>query len=315
MRTAGASRRRTRPRRCPSRSSRSCSGSTATSRSATASRSGEGILEWNKAFERIGYKDAIRVEVQPDDADFDTSDIRPRVGALADGRQDVVRRDRPVGRRSAHRRDPRRRHRHRREQRPRRAQPRASEYLPAQNDAFAALAQAQSARERSRPTAQIALYDDAATEEAAFGLSLLEARGELDADSPDVDKFVDIFLKNVTMHEVGHTLGLRHNFRASTVYTEAQLEDARFTEKNGISGSVMEYNPWNLALKGEKQGEYQMSTLGPYDYWAIEYALPGDAGRAGSRPSSSSIAARGRASRGSRIRPTRTSRISPSTPP
>ena len=36
----------------------------------------EGILEWNKAFEKIGYKDAIRVEVQPDDADFDTSDIR-----------------------------------------------------------------------------------------------------------------------------------------------------------------------------------------------------------------------------------------------
>jgi hypothetical protein len=34
----------------------------------------------------------------------------------------------------------------------------------------------------------------------------------------------------------------------------------------------MDYNPWNIALKGEKQGEFQMSTLGPYDYWAIEYA-------------------------------------------
>jgi hypothetical protein len=33
----------------------------------------------------------------------------------------------------------------------------------------------------------------------------------------------------------------------------------------------MEYNPWNLAVKGERQGEYTMSTLGPYDYWAIEY--------------------------------------------
>ena len=75
------------------------------------------------------------------------------------------------------------------------------------------------------------LYDDAATEEAAFGLSLLEARGDLDADSPDVDRFVDIFLKNVTMHEVGHTLGLRHNFRASTIYTEAQLEDREFTRE------------------------------------------------------------------------------------
>jgi hypothetical protein len=82
---------------------------------------------------------------------------------------------------------------------------------------------------------------------------------------------VNAYLKDVTMHEVGHTLGLRHNFRASTIYTEAQLTDPEFTKKNGIAGSVMEYNPWNISLRNEKQGEYQMSTLGPYDYWAIEY--------------------------------------------
>ena len=35
-----------------------------------------GILEWNKAFERIGFKDAIRVEMQPENADFDTADLR-----------------------------------------------------------------------------------------------------------------------------------------------------------------------------------------------------------------------------------------------
>jgi hypothetical protein len=49
----------------------------------------DGILEWNKAFERIGFKDAIQAKVQPDDADFDTSDTAtppcagtsPRAGA------------------------------------------------------------------------------------------------------------------------------------------------------------------------------------------------------------------------------------------
>jgi len=76
----------------------------------------------------------------------------------------------------------------------------------------------------------------------------------------------------VVTHEVGHTLGLRHNFRASTVYTEAQVADPEFTRKHGIAGSVMDYNAWNIALAKEKQGEYVMSTLGPYDYWAIEYA-------------------------------------------
>ncbi len=35
-----------------------------------------GIVEWNKAFERIGFKDAIQAKVQPDDADFDTLDAR-----------------------------------------------------------------------------------------------------------------------------------------------------------------------------------------------------------------------------------------------
>jgi hypothetical protein len=73
------------------------------------------------------------------------------------------------------------------------------------------------------------------------------------------------------MHEVGHTLGLRHNFRASTIYTQSQLDDSAFTATNGISGSVMEYNAVNIAAKGGKQGTYGMKVLGPYDYWAIEY--------------------------------------------
>ena len=39
--------------------------------------------------------------------------------------------------------------------------------------------------------------------------------------------------------------GLRHNFRASTVYTQAQLSDAEFTREHGVAGSVMEYNAIN----------------------------------------------------------------------
>jgi hypothetical protein len=86
-------------------------------------------------------------------------------------------------------------------------------------------------------------------------------------------------LKDVMTHEVGHTLGLRHNFRASTIYSLDQIQDPAFTAKHGLTGSVMDYNALNIAAKGAKQGEYVMSTLGPYDYWAIEYAykpLAGD---------------------------------------
>ena len=74
------------------------------------------------------------------------------------------------------------------------------------------------------------------------------------------------------MHEVGHTLGLRHNFKASTMLTNEQLHDTKITRKQGLVGSVMDYTPVNLAPKGVKQGDYFTTTLGPYDYWAIEYA-------------------------------------------
>jgi hypothetical protein len=228
-----------------------------------------GVLEWNKAFERIGFKDAVRVEVQPEDADFDTADVRHASirwyldtsdGALAIG--------------------------------PRRIDPRTGEIL----DADIAISQgwtrlprrlsgeqfgkpmagkaARSARHAHDSQDDIALcaYGEEAFNEASFAAGLLEARGDLDPNSPEAEEIVKATLKDVVTHEVGHTLGLRHNFRASTIYTEAQIADPEFTRKNGLGGSVMDYNAWNIALAKEKQGEYVMSTLGPYDYWAIEYA-------------------------------------------
>jgi Met-zincin len=72
--------------------------------------------------------------------------------------------------------------------------------------------------------------------------------------------------------EVGHTLGLRHNFRASTIHTLEQAQDATLTAKEGLTGSVMDYIPTNISAQGQKQGQYHQTTLGAYDYWAIEYA-------------------------------------------
>ncbi len=78
-------------------------------------------------------------------------------------------------------------------------------------------------------------------------------------------------LKEVTMHEVGHTLGLRHNFKASTLLKVDELNDTDKTRAVGLAASVMDYNPTNIAPKGKKQGDYYSLTIGPYDYWAIEY--------------------------------------------
>ena len=64
---------------------------------------------------------------------------------------------------------------------------------------------------------------------------------------------------------------MSHNFRASKGYYLKQIQDPNFTKINGVTSSVMDYNPYNISPKGEKQGEYVMSTLGAYDYWAIEF--------------------------------------------
>jgi len=96
------------------------------------------------------------------------------------------------------------------------------------------------------------------------------AKADPDAKFPE--EFLGQLIKEVVMHEVGHSLGLRHNFKASTMLDADQINDPAITRVRGMTGSVMDYNPINIAPKGQKQGDYITTVLGPYDYWAIEYA-------------------------------------------
>jgi len=85
------------------------------------------------------------------------------------------------------------------------------------------------------------------------------------------ERLVFAGIKDLVTHEVGHTLGLRHNFQASSWLTLDEINDANRSKEYGHAGSVMDYLPINLAPKGKPQGDYFMSGLGPYDYLAIEY--------------------------------------------
>ena len=108
--------------------------------------------------------------------------------------------------------------------------------------------------------------------ELAFGSAVLMGRaGATPMTDAEQERMVDEGLKEVTMHEIGHTLGLRHNFKAST---ELSLEDINNPDKvkeTGMGASVMDYYPVNIVPSGVRQGNFYSPTIGAYDMWAIEY--------------------------------------------
>ena len=258
-----------------------------------------GVLEWNKAFEKIGFKNAIQVKLQPADADFDTLDFgrasirwmtnaSPTFGAIGPSHTDprsgeIL--DADIGLESLSSRNIRA------------ARSQILDGSPLANPFGGG---EMTAEQRSLVlSGRVCTYADAAAEQMSYGVDVLEARGDIEPGSPEAEAFVDAYLKDVTMHEVGHTLGLRHNFRASRAYTLAQLADPAFTREHGITGSVMEYAPINLNAAWEARERYGTpfnDTIGPYyDYWAIEYAyrpMPAGLYAAGEKAWLEKIAAR-----------------------
>src|ERR1700733_4104373 len=235
----------------------------------------EGILLWNKAFERIGIKDAIVVKQQPDNPDWDSDDIRytmirwftgvdagfaigpsrvnPYTGQIYDAHIGFS------------------------DQLPRFVRRDAEEIIgPVTANTWSDTSLSLSAFP-ARNLRNFCDYAQGLAQEAAFSRSVLDARGPV---SPEVEeKLLHEFVVSIVSHEVGHTLGLRHNFRGSTILKPSELNDVAKTDELSQSSSVMDYNPVVIAAKGEKQGHFLPITLGPYDYWAIEYAyktIPGD---------------------------------------
>jgi hypothetical protein len=231
----------------------------------------DGVLMWNKAFERIGFQNAIEVKQQPDDADWDPGDSRYSTLRWFAGYPDPGF-----------------------AQGPSRTDPMTGQIYDADIRFSEAMTRffRREAQEQIYPVAMPWEYAtprtfvapwsvvnstyqcdfaNGAVRDAEFAFDLLVARG-MDPNGADADKFIKDFLREIAAHEVGHTLGLRHNFRASTIHTLEQAQDPNITARDGLTGSVMDYIPTNIAARGGKQGEYHQSTLGPYDYWAIEYA-------------------------------------------
>ena len=233
----------------------------------------EGVESWNTAFEAAGWEGAIEARDLPEGADPDdlqystlrwnTSD-RPGYGAIGPSKVD----------------------------------PRTGETLDAdilfeanmfmgfrntwRNLANPATSAAEAfemalgvgafeASAESSPGLELPGFSAALHAQGSLASVLLTAAAALEPGDPLPTELLRQYTHWVVMHEVGHTLGLQHNFRSSASTPNGMLHDTQFTQANGVFSSVMEYPTINLAADGNN-GHFYTPGAGSYDRWAIRYA-------------------------------------------
>ena len=223
----------------------------------------EGALAWNQSFEKAGFKNAVQVKVQPDDADWDAGDIRYNVLRWTSSPQP------PFGGYG-----------------PAFTNPRTGQIIGADimlenvfltnriqlADLLESISGSETLHGLAGRTIRCSVGHNLQLSNI-FGRQALKSMGlggELEA------RMLDEGVRMLILHEIGHTLGLNHNMKASQIYTVEQLADADFVAENGLTGSVMDYAPVHLATPGRSQTGFYDVKPGRYDDWAIEFGYSPD---------------------------------------
>lgn len=216
---------------------------------------------WNQALEKAGFKNAIVMKIQPDTIDWDAGDVRynvirwvasanPSYGAIGPSFANprtgqILGSDITVEWRSVS------------------GLPIIEELFSEKSAQHQANLDTYFHKDGSFCTMASELKN-----QFLLGATITEANGE---DPNTILKVHQEFLYYLILHEMGHTLGLNHNMKASQMLKPSDLNNTALTEKIGLIGSVMDYPTINISLDRTKQGNYFTTKPGPYDLWAIEY--------------------------------------------
>ena len=200
------------------------------------------VLAWNPAFEAAGFKNAMVVKVQPDDADWDAGDIRYNVLRWTSSPNP------PFGGYG-----------------PSFVNPRTGQILGAdimleyvfvtnrvrQEKAFGTAAMGLEVETALDNTGKMCSFADQLQLNVMAGRQALIARGATQIEMRD---YINQAITGLILHEVGHTLGLNHNMKASQMLSPKEINDRSITSSKGVMGSVMDYEIVNLAKKGQVAG-------------------------------------------------------------
>jgi hypothetical protein len=214
----------------------------------------DAVLTWNSAFEKAGFKNALEVKIQPDDATWDAGDINYNVLRWTSSPKP------PFGGYG-----------------PALANPLTGEILGSdimlefvfmKNRWIYDTLYTQGTMSHGEHLHTSSDLNCSLGHE--IQQNLLLAKGLATGASIDDNEMIRQGLTQLILHEVGHTLGLNHNMKSSILWDEKEVHDKAKTQ-GIVTGSVMDYAPANIAPIGVQQGDIFQTKPGPYDDWAINY--------------------------------------------
>ena len=189
----------------------------------------EAVNAWQKAFERIGFKNAIRGELAPtpeENPDFSEYDTRYSFISW-------------------------------------KASPVRNAYGPSTVDP----------RSGEIMTSHVGIFSSVWDLVQQWYFAQCGANDKLARETVMPDSLLGEIVKMVVSHEIGHTLGLEHNFIGSSLYSVEQLRDNAFLDKHGMGSSIMDYMRFNYVAREWDRIPLRnrVARIGEYDCFAIDW--------------------------------------------